>query len=268
MSKNEISYEQALETLRIMFPDTDFNLVAMLLKQNGGHMEKTIDALVSLSEAGGEVKPGSNNFDDRKVGVGEGIALPKPSSSSTPKSKNVEGAGFKRPFQNVNDNLPALPSEPPPPPSYPRGIRRPGPSPLSRAKSDGHVNSPAEFNFLADLPDDFLRPPSFYKNWLPEGNPDMIINEETKRLALDYRSQSSIELVDNAENKQKEHYDRKRQLQARAQNKSDRNKKYKDIIDDDEEEGSFEEENPYLQAKSKTKQQSSRKSNYGEFEQL
>lgn len=43
-----ISYDDALASLMAMFPDVDTDTINTVLRDHGGHMERTIDALLVL----------------------------------------------------------------------------------------------------------------------------------------------------------------------------------------------------------------------------
>ena len=43
-----ITYDDALASLMAMFPDMDTDTIATVLRDHGGHMERTIDALLVM----------------------------------------------------------------------------------------------------------------------------------------------------------------------------------------------------------------------------
>ena len=52
-----ISYDDALANLMAMFPDMDTETIAVVLRDHGGHMERTIDALLVMFAAEKQHRP-------------------------------------------------------------------------------------------------------------------------------------------------------------------------------------------------------------------
>lgn len=54
-----ISFESAVETLKVMFPDWDEETLSTILVSNNYHVENTIETVLSMGETNGEEKPAS-----------------------------------------------------------------------------------------------------------------------------------------------------------------------------------------------------------------
>lgn len=52
-----ISFESAVETLKVMFPDWDEETLSTILVSNNYHVENTIETVLSMGETNGEEKP-------------------------------------------------------------------------------------------------------------------------------------------------------------------------------------------------------------------
>lgn len=54
-----ISFESAVETLKVMFPDWDEETLSTILVSNNYHVENTIETVLSMGETNGDEKPTS-----------------------------------------------------------------------------------------------------------------------------------------------------------------------------------------------------------------
>jgi hypothetical protein len=116
---NRITQEQAVATLQAMFAHVDAEVLLMVLESNGGHMERTVEALLSMDGSGS----------------GSGAAPPPPVAAAR--------------------------AQPPPVRSYlPENFDAPAPA-MSKPPLKVPTHSSA-LNMFDDLPQDFLRPPSFF----------------------------------------------------------------------------------------------------------
>lgn len=103
-----ISYEAAMATLQTMFPTADPSVISMVLESNGGHMERTVENMLSMN-----LLPGAAGSD-----------------------------------ASANAGAAAEPGD--------DGGVSPTPAPAANKDSD----------IFRSLPDDFLRPPSYYQKHL------------------------------------------------------------------------------------------------------
>mmetsp|Transcript_22749 Transcript_22749/g.39261 ORF Transcript_22749/g.39261 Transcript_22749/m.39261 type:complete len:328 (-) Transcript_22749:169-1152(-) len=121
-----ISFESAVETLKVMFPDWDEETLSTILVSNNYHVENTIETVLSMGETNGDEKPVS-----------------RPTSPPTTRPGGAVGA---------------------PPPSRPQETSGPTASqgnPFGAAPSS---SSGRNRGLRCDLPADFLRPPSWQPN--------------------------------------------------------------------------------------------------------
>jgi hypothetical protein len=122
VNKMSISYEEAISTLKVMFPDWDEETLSTVLVSNQYHVERTIENILSMS--------------------GEAVASPAPPTSQTPQRAHTSSFGAA--------SAPAAPAS--------STQRRPvaaaaAPAPSENAKQYRGID--------CTLPEDFLRPPGF-----------------------------------------------------------------------------------------------------------
>lgn len=123
-----ISFDNAIATLKNMFPEWDEDTLSTLLVANNYHVERTIETILSMS--------GDPN-----------VSSPNDPPASPPASSPAGGAA------------PSPPRPSPQPQSPPK--TRPAPQPLSTQPFAAPSSAKRRRGVQCDLPDDFLRPPGW-----------------------------------------------------------------------------------------------------------
>lgn len=82
---NQITFESAIETLKVMFPEWDEDTLTTILMSNHYHVERTIEAILVMS--------GDTNVSSPAAAVsGNNNPVPAPSSSSSSSGQTQQPA--------------------------------------------------------------------------------------------------------------------------------------------------------------------------------
>ena len=128
---NRLSFQNALSTLQSMFEEVDLEVIRMLLEANHGHMERTVENLLSI--AGGQTEAVQENQNVHK------------NNADLDRNQNF----FEKKTNQDSNRLANQFS-------------------VNRREVLTHTQSNAvaltrDLSFTDTLPEDFLRPPSWYK---------------------------------------------------------------------------------------------------------
>jgi len=134
-----LSYPAAMAELQTMFPTVEKNVLHVILESNGGHMEATIGCLLQMANDDSAKK--DSNASANQIVITS--SAPKPASPSHANPATIPQLVFQQH---------AVPVATPP--------RSPRPAPSSGGGGGGGGGGGVGHN----LPDDFLRPPSYFKS--------------------------------------------------------------------------------------------------------
>jgi len=160
--RNEINYDAAIQTLKAMFTNVDESVLRLVLDTNGGRMETTVENLLQMTAA----EKQSNNQVVAPSGpvpaaVAPPVAVPRPAPAAVGRKPPAYGSvtGHNAPLINSSNYVPDN--------TYPKGV----PSgdaympPKTMNMSPPPANRPRQISTAKhDLPEDFLRPPSYWLN--------------------------------------------------------------------------------------------------------
>jgi len=193
-----VSYESAMATLSSMFGDVDREVIAMILQANGGHMENSVEHLLALSGGGGggaggqaprqqaqqQQPPRQAPQPQRAAPAARPFPAhmqPQPSPPQQHQQQQYPVAYPSHPYYPQQQPLPygvpqpyGYPHAPAPVPypvqqSYPPQPYQPHPAQVPRSPAQPPQQSPPpqqpprQQPSLYSLPDDFLRPPSYFE---------------------------------------------------------------------------------------------------------
>jgi len=139
-SKMSLTYPAAMAELQTMFPTMDKSVLHVVLESNGGHMEATIGCLLQMT-----TDDSSKKKNDSQIVITSSPKAPSPSHASS-SSSSASASNYA---------------------SYPHATQS-APAPPPKAVARAVPNSGAAIGGSSTLPDDFLRPPSYFKS---QGSP-------------------------------------------------------------------------------------------------
>ena len=147
-----IKYADALSLLKSMFINIDQDVIISILELNHGHLERSIDNLLSIDSTN-DTTTNSNNTNTGNVNTSN-----TKQSQSQPvyvepigvaSSNNIDTPFYKDANSYIENNRISIPSS-----SY---------QPTGNKRSQKNADYISSLSLTENLPDDFLRPPSWYQ---------------------------------------------------------------------------------------------------------